>query len=276
MIDFLRNVTTADSYSQGDSKSPFEYLPRLILLIFSLLITFENFAQNQTNLFEKANEYAAAEDYQQAVETYQQLLAGGAESAEVEYNLANIFFAQNKIGEAVLHYERALRLAPHDEDIQQNLRLAREKIESDITPVPTFFLADTWNGLQQTLPSFVWAIFFFIAFFGAVGGFILWQIGKERARRKQGFFAGLGLLLLSVLLFLLGNGKAKAEADSRAGIVLADKIVLHTAAEENSPPIRELREGMKVKIYDNINSWYKVKLENGEEGWLPQGVFEKI
>ncbi len=276
MIDFLKNVTAAGKYSQGDSKSPFEYLPALLLLVFSLFITPENVAQNQADLFQKANEYAAVKDYQQAVETYQQLLVNGTESAEVEYNLANAYFAQNKIGEAILHYERAARLSPRDADIQQNLRLAREKIESDITPVTTFFLADTWNGLQRSLSSGVWAILFFLAFFGAVGGLILWQIGEERKRRKQGFFAGFGLLLLSVLLFLLGNGKAKTEADSRAGIVLADKIVLHTAAEENSPPVRELREGMKVKIYDNINSWYKVKLKNGEEGWLSQEAFEKI
>ena len=248
--------------------------------ILTMLITggfiVDNSAQEPAALFNEANKYAENEEFSKAAETYQQLLKTGVQSAEIEYNLANTYLRMNELGEAILHYERAALLAPGDADIAQNLRLARERIESDIAPTPTFFLADTWNGLQDSLSSGLWSVLFLLVLAAAVGGFILWQLGTERTRRKQGFFAGVGLLPVALILFLLASGKARKEYNSGLGIVMTNKVALHAGAEENSPVIRELREGMKVKVSDNINNWYKVKLVNGEEGWLAKDVFELI
>ena len=120
--------------------------------------------------------------------------------------------------------------------------------------------------------SFLFLLFFFVA----IAGLILWQIGQDRKQRKQGFFAGIGLFFLSLIFFFLAAGKAKLEIDSQAAIIMQDTTELHAAAEQNSPVIRDLSEGIKVTIFDNINNWYKVKLANGEEGWLPAQAFEKI
>lgn len=248
----------------------------LFLLLNMTFFCVEISAQDNDNLFVKANEYADSKDYQQAVSTYQQLLKSGVESAEVEYNLGNAYLNNNQIAEAILHYERAKMLAPNDADILQNLRIANERTENDVTIQPTFFLRSGWNSLKMSAASSLWSFLFLLCLFIGVAGLILWQIDKNRARRKQGFFAGVGFLLLSILFFFLAMGKASIETDSRAGIVMADKTELHTAAEANSPVLRELPEGLKVTLFDNINNWYKVKLANGEEGWLPAQAFEKI
>ncbi|MGK0364952.1 MAG: tetratricopeptide (TPR) repeat protein [Saprospiraceae bacterium] len=233
-------------------------------------------AQDNNSFFVKANESSASKDYQQAVSTYQQLLKTGVQSAEVEYNLGNAYLQLNQVAESILHYERALTLEPNDNDILQNLRLAQERIENNEVPNPPFFLSSAWNGLQMSASSNLWSFLFLLFFFAAIAGLILWQIGQDRTRRKQGFFAGLGLFLLSLVFFFLAAGKSKLEIDSKAGIVMQDKTDLHAASEQNSPVVRDLSEGVKVTIFDNINNWYKVKLANGEEGWLPAQAFEKI
>jgi len=248
----------------------------LFLSLFLAIFCVEISAQDNNDLFIKANEYNASKDYQQAVNTYQQLLKTGIKSAEVEYNLANTYLNNNQVAEAILHYERAKILSPNDDDITQNLRIANERIENDIIQQPTFFLSDAWSGLKRLASSNLWSFLFLLCLFAGIAGLILWQIGQDRTRRKQGFFAGTGSVLLAILFFLLAMGKARLETDSKTGIIMANKTELHTAAEANSPVIRELPEGLKVTLFDNINNWYKVKLANGEEGWLPAQAFDKI
>lgn len=248
--------------------------------LFLLLLMFFSFvdisAQDNNSLFLKANEYLASKDYQQAVNTYQQLLKTGTQSAEVEYNLGNAYLQLNQVAEAILHYERSLNLNSGDVDVLQNLRLAQERIEENITANKPFFLSSTWNSLKMSASSNLWSFLFLLFFFTAIAGLILWQIGQDRKKRKQGFFAGISLFLLSLIFFFLAAGKAELERDSNAGIIMQDKTELHAAAEQNSPVVRDLSEGVKVTIFDNINNWYKVKLANGEEGWLPAQAFEKI
>jgi len=250
-----------------------KFLFLFFLLVFSLV---DISAQDNNSLFVKANEYNTSKDYQQAVSTYQQLLKTGVQSAEVEYNLGNSYLQLNKIAEAILHYERALLIEPNDSDILQNLHLAQERIEENVVSNPPFFLSSAWNGLKMSAGSNLWTFLFLLFFFAAVAGLILWQVGEDRMRRKQGFFVGIALSLLSFIFFFLAADKAEFELDNKAGIVMQNKTELHAAAEANSPIIRDLDAGIKVTISDNINNWYKVKLTNGEEGWLPSQAFEKI
>jgi len=254
----------------------FSYSKFLFLLSLILFSYVDISAQDNNSLFIKANEFNANKDYQQAVNTYQQLLKTGVKSADVEYNLGNAYLQLNQVAESILHYERALNLEPNDTDILQNLRLAQERIENDIPLNPPFFLSSAWNSLQMSASSNLWSFLFLLFFFVGIAGLILWQIGQDRTRRKQGFFTGIALLILSLMFFFLAAGKANLEMDSKAGIVMQNKTELHTAAEANSPIVRDLDAGIKVTIVDNINNWYKVKLTNGEEGWLPAQTFEKI
>lgn len=249
---------------------------KLLLSLLFCLLSILNQAQDNDALFVKANEQAASRSYAQAVETYQQLLASGVQSAEVEFNLANAYLALNEIGQAILHYERAAHLSPNDAEIQQNLRLARERTENDLSEQPAFFLAEAWNSIKMSAGSGFWSFLTLLFLWAGVAGLILWQIGKERKRRKQGFFVGIAFLILTLFPFFLGSGKASLERDSQAGIILAKETQLHASASENSPTIRQVPLGAKVIIEDNINDWYKVQLANGEEGWLIDSTFEKI
>lgn len=49
-----------------------------------------------------------------------------------------------------------------------------------------------------------------------------------------------------------------------------------SAADERSEKKENLSEGVKVKIVDQIDNWYKVLLMNKESGWIEQGQIEII
>ena len=48
-------------------------------------------------------------------------------SAALYYNLGNAYYRKNDITQAIIAYERALKLSPSDEDTRYNLQLAQAK-----------------------------------------------------------------------------------------------------------------------------------------------------
>ena len=75
--------------------------------------------------------------FQEASQTYQQLVDLGVEHENLFYNLGNAYYKSGDLGRAVLNYERARRMAPRDADIRANLDFARslalDRYESEAT-----------------------------------------------------------------------------------------------------------------------------------------------
>ena len=67
-------------------------------------------------LFREANDLYAEGDHGAAAEVYEAILAGGFLNADVYYNLANARYMDGDVAQAVLGYERALRLDGSHED----------------------------------------------------------------------------------------------------------------------------------------------------------------
>ena len=81
--------------------------------------------------FDAANQATAQGKWDEAVRGYESVTASRGYSAPVLFNLANAQVAQNKLGPAILNYERARWLAPNDTDIAANLALARQQAGLD-------------------------------------------------------------------------------------------------------------------------------------------------
>ena len=76
--------------------------------------------------FAEAQRAYVDRDYDTAIARYEALAAGGAASADVQYNLGNAYFRAGRLGRAMLAYERALALDPGMDDARYNLDVARE------------------------------------------------------------------------------------------------------------------------------------------------------
>ena len=60
-------------------------------------------------------------DFIAATAIWEELADAGVEDSHLWYNLGNAYFQQEEIGMAILSYRRALRLAPRDAEIRDNL-----------------------------------------------------------------------------------------------------------------------------------------------------------
>ena len=82
--------------------------------------------------FYQANTYYSMEKYNKAIEAYEEALNSGFESGNLYYNLANSYFKNGRLGEAILNYEKAMRLIPRDSDLKLNYEYAKSFIKGGI------------------------------------------------------------------------------------------------------------------------------------------------
>ncbi|MEN0050817.1 MAG: tetratricopeptide repeat protein [Bacteroidota bacterium] len=249
----------------------------LLSISISLFPIFKVFGQSAERQFQVGNQSYEIKEYAVAIEQYESIVSSGKVSAELFYNLGNAYYRSGELAKAILNYERAFQLSPEDEDILHNLSVARAEVRPELDQLPEFFLSSLWKDIQSGFSANAWAGVFLIFLWLGVACLILWQLGKQRSIRKWGFVAGMSLLSLGILGFLFANQGYQQQLHSNQAIVLEEKIKLRKGATAESEEMLMLYEGTKVKLLNNvIQDWYKVRLSNGQEGWLPLGAFEEI
>lgn len=231
---------------------------------------------NPTEAFSAANDAYQKGDYKNSIQQYENILHAGDYSEGLYYNLGNAYFKTNKLGKAILYYEKALLIAPRDADVLHNLEIARAKTQDDLDQIGKFFLAEWWQGIHKFLSASSWGILTLLSLWAGIFGLIAWLLLPSRIHKKQGFIGGVALLSISLLLYFLGNSQANFEQNSRTAIVLAKNIELKNGPDTQSTAVIGIHEGLKVELLDQIGNWYKVKLTNGDEGWLPEDSLEEI
>ena len=250
----------------------FNYLAVFLLLTSAT----KTFAADAQQLFQNANQAYQMGNFPLAVEQYETILRGGKLfSKELYYNLGNGYFRLNQIGRATLNYERAARLAPTDADIQANLSVVRARVTDDIEAVSEVFFVKWYRLLRGSFSADTWSVFaLFFLWFGAAG-FAVWLLANQRQWKKRGFITGFIAVPLSLVLFMTANNSAKI-AEMDWGIIMSKETAFRNAPNENAPVGTTLHEGIKVQIVDKIGELTKVKLANGEEGWIATKDVEKI
>lgn len=250
-------------------------MQKLYLIVLFLLYWTFVLANPQDN-FQKANDAYQKNDYATATKLYEMVLQDGFISKELYYNLGNCYYKVKQLSKARLNFERALLLAPADSDIQHNLKILRQDLVDEIEEIPPFFLKKWWLSTSRLLGSTVWSILALLTMWLGIAGLVFWLIGKTRQQRKRAFLGGLVLLALSLLCYALGNTRVALEQDSGQAVIMPKEIALRSAPDGDSKIILQLHEGTKVSTEDQLQEWYKVRLANGEVGWLPMHTVERI
>lgn len=207
--------------------------------------------------------------YQQAIQQYDSLLQAGWQSADLHFNLANAYYQNRDFGRAMLHSEKAFRLAPYDRQIKANLSYLRNEQADELPPLPTFFLKAWAQSLAARLGANTWAILAIVLGVIAVLAFIARFRQWLSNYRKWMPLASIVAFLLSVLCIALGLTRQHALAQSDQAVLLQPEAVLQVAPDEASDDVFTIHAGLRARVLDVFEGWTKLQLVDGREGWIP-------
>jgi tetratricopeptide (TPR) repeat protein len=249
----------------------------IMAMVFTCMLFQTGFGAGVSDsLVHKGNRAYSNGNFEEAIGLYAEVTDAGLESAELYFNLGNAFYKLNDVAGAILNYEKAKKLDPNDEDIEFNLKLSGMRTIDKIESIPTFFITDWTTDLVNIYSEDSWGMISLISVW--LGGlFLALYIISQRAGLKKLFF-GTGMILLigSFACFGLGKKKYDMVNHEQEAIVFTPSITIKSSPGENGNDLFVLHEGAKVRILDEVGEWKKIKLANGNVGWLPASTIQNI
>jgi tetratricopeptide (TPR) repeat protein len=247
------------------------------IFFIALLFGFQPvMAANPNELVEQANMAYVDGQYSYAIEIYEALLEQKLEASELYYNLGNAYFKENRLGPAILNYERALKIKPGDENTLFNLEVARARTVDHINPVPLIFYENWWRSFYSFFGTDAWArlgLLFLVFSLIFLGGFFFFH---TRGLKKLGFGLALFSLLLMSISFLAARTQYHNAFKKREAIVMTPRATAKSSPGESSPDLFVIHEGSKARITGELGEWYEIRLANGNVGWVKKTALEMI
>jgi tetratricopeptide (TPR) repeat protein len=223
-----------------------------------------------------ANQLYTNHQYEAAKELYENLILRGYSSSDLHYNTGNAYYRLNRIGKAILHYEKAIKLNPHNQDAHFNLKIANLKVASKIVPLSDFFIVKWVKGILQIFEFDSWAIAQIIFGFIMLIALCLYLFNSSSSMQKFGFYTGVLCLVFMLFCSIFAWIEKSSLHAHHYGIILADSYSLRSEPSEKSKEILLVREGVKFVRLETIGRWNQIQLSDGNIGWIEKSAFEMI
>jgi tetratricopeptide (TPR) repeat protein len=249
---------------------------RIIAFIALLSASFFTFASVDDSLMQQGNTAYQNGDYDLAIDCYQEIIDHGNEGAILYYNLGNAYFKAKQTADALLWYERALRLDPSNEDIKHNITYANLQITDKIEVLPELFIVRWWNGLSKSMTVTGWAVMAVV--FGAIFALSIALMLASRRRWLSVTAVSLAFISLLIAIFSLifASKENKRYVNQPEAIVMQSVVNAKGTPNESGTSLFVIHEGLKVAVTDRVGTWVEIKLPNGEKGWVEASSIEII
>lgn len=248
---------------------------KITLCLLSFIVSV-GYSQNSNELFNNANQQYAKGDYEKAIELYQNILNTNVESSELYFNLGNAYYKTNKIGLAILNYEKAKKLSPADEDIETNLTLANLKTEDKIDALPRLFIYDWIDSITNAASEKGWSLLCIGALAVSLIWFVFYLLSTSTNFKKIFFYSGFMFILITICFYFFAQHKYHQTVSSGYAIITSATTTINSSPALKSTKLFILHEGTKVAITGEENNWVEIKLTNGNVGWVDKKDVERI
>jgi tetratricopeptide (TPR) repeat protein len=253
-----------------------KHIYKILVLSFLFFTISKSYSQNNKSLFDSANYQYSKGNYDKAIQLYERIVNNNVEAPELYFNLGNAFYKTNRIGWAVLYYEKAKKLSPKDEDVENNLTLAALKTEDKINPLPQLFIAEWINGVTDLMSEKNWSITCISALCISLLFFALYFSSVVTIFKKIFFYSAFITLIIAITTFFLAQHKCAEIKNNNYAVVIAPTTTINSSPAEKSTKLFILHEGTKVKITDEDSGWIEIKLANGNVGWVKKKDIARI
>jgi tetratricopeptide (TPR) repeat protein len=200
----------------------------------------------------------------------------GYASAKLYFNLGNAYYKHGNIPKAILNYERAKLLDPNDDDISFNIELCNQFIVDQIEPLPRPFFVQWYWVIVNINSADEWAVISLIAFVLLLLVALAYFFSPSSVLKKVSF--SFGVLFLVVCLSTLGfaSQQKKKILQHRSAIIFTPTVTVKGSPDESGTALFVIHEGLKVDVLETVGLWYKIRLIDGNIGWVKKDVLELI
>ena len=253
-------------------------MKRFLIYITFLLVSLSASAAAQTSVerWEAGNKAYIDGNYEKAIEEYSAILDGGEYSMKLYYNIANAYFKLGKTGKAILYYNKALRIAPSQEDIRHNLALAEAQTKDRIVAIPEFFVNRWLRTVRNSMSCTAWSVMS-LAWLGVLLAFgVLFLLASRIRWRKAGFYGALCAFVMFVAATSFAVSSRNDMLSHDEAIVMGTAISVKSSPDRSATDLFVLHEGTKVKILTEVDEWVEVVIADGKKGWTERKNIEEI
>ncbi|MCE9667506.1 SH3 domain-containing protein [Myxococcus stipitatus] len=224
------------------------------------------------DVFLKANEAYAREDYAAAQEGYEKLLSRGHGGPDVLYNLGTTQLAKGDLGRAVLALEQAKKQGGRAPDLEANLAVARARQVDKVVGATAEeeFLPRVTAATDGA--AVAWT--FLASWVGALLLLLAWRWMRPGKRTVVGLLAAF-LFVVALPSGVLLAAHAYVEHTVHEAVVLSPTLVARELPQPGARSIFEVHAGLKVRLLEETGKFVRIRLPNGLEGWTERdGVSE--
>lgn len=227
-------------------------------------------------LWERANAAYNEGKFATAAELYEAILANNQHSAKLYFNLGNAYYKQDKLGKAILNYNRALRLAPADEDVRHNLEYATAATKDNIEEIPVFFLTSWVRSVRDMMGCNGWTALSLVALCVALASTLAYLLAQRLSLRKAGFYVmGVAALLFIVSTIFAMNKRDELVSGEKA-IIMSSAAPIKSSPDRAATDLFVLHEGTSLTLGESIDSWVEIRIADGRKGWIESSRIERI
>jgi len=247
-----------------------------VLVATILLVAFHAVAQEPEQMASQAAKAYNIKQYKEAIALYEKIIADGYESYALYYNLGNAYFRTNDNTHAIYYYEKALKLAPNNEDIKHNIEVVNSKLTDKVEMIPELFYKRWWIQLINLMNIDTLATVNIILLSLALLLIAVYRAVASILIRKISFWSGVFLFFFFLIGVLAAAQRNKYLSNQQEAIIFTEMVNIKSSPDENSKDIFVLHEGTKVKLLDVVAEWQEIRIANGSVGWIKSADIRKI
>lgn len=220
--------------------------------------------------FYHANQAYKEGRYGDALEGYAGLLQAGPKNGHLYYNMGNAFFRLDRLGPAVLNYERARLYIPRDADLNFNLNYVRDRVQDQVPESRGLISAGLFWLDALNLMELFWA---FVVLNGLFWGILIVRL---ISRTEWSFYLSVILLILWVIAGAsFGLKWYQASTDSRA-VILENEVSVCAGPDAGDTVLFKLHAGTIVRLERLEDGWGLIRISGNKRGWVESGGVEAV
>lgn len=206
----------------------------------------------------EGDQKAAAGKWREAIGHYEAVLRRGVANGSLFFQLGVCHYRLGHKGRSLFYFKMAQRMLPRNEQIAGNIAL--------LTSQRVDAISDTrlLRGWDIPLSHEEWQV----AIIAIACVILMLLIAMQRFGLSRWLGGGMVALLLATIAFL-----AFSRSEARTfGVVLADKVAVHSGPHPFDVALFKLNEGTEVSVVgERVNShgrWWQITLHDGKSGWI--------